>query len=143
MITQLAGKIRERFPIADGHDSGWPMYSPKGRLLAWLRKSFNSSPGKWSIRYKQRDPVNYGNGSDDPNLHDTEILVAESIHELLEMLLLKANHMQSGIMYCNTPEGDVIYSRKEASGGFSVDKYVLGLPCPRDGSLLTDEEAEL
>jgi len=124
MFKQIFGKKREQIPIVDCLEGGQPMYAPEGKLLAWLRSAFNSSPGKWSVRVKARDPHNWGNREN--MLYDTEIISADSIMGLIEELLIKANHMNTGIMYLNTPEGDTIYARDTHSGGFSVDKYILG-----------------
>jgi len=110
---------------SDCYDSKHPMYTPKGKLLAWLREVHNDSPGKYAIRKKQRDPFNTGNK--DRKLYDREVITAVSINELLEELLKWANHMSSDIMYLTTPKGDTIYARDTASGGFSVDKYILGI----------------
>ena len=86
---------------------------------------------------KQRDPFNTGNK--DSKLYDREVISASSITVLLEELLLWANHMSSDIMYLTTPEGKTLYARDTASGGFSVDKYILGLPCPHNGSMLEEK----
>lgn len=100
------------------------IYEPKGDLLAWIRQTFNTSPGKFSLRTKQRDPHNYGNK--ERRLYDTELFSCDTMEELLLELLIKANHMSKNIMYLNTPDGDVMYALDRASGGFSVKEIIYG-----------------
>jgi hypothetical protein len=101
-------------------DSSSPMYSPKGKLLKWLRTVFNTKPKKYVIRTKQRDPFNYGNP--EGRLYDREIFVCNTKDELIAELLSCANHMSSDVMYLTQPNGKVVYAAKTASGGFKVDK---------------------
>ena len=119
-------KVTERWiSIEDAKsDSEYPMYNPQGKLLAWLKQVFNYRPTKYVVRSKQRDPHNWGNP--EGRLYDKEVFVCNTKDELISTLLLSLNHMSTNVMYLTKPNGDVVYSNKIASGGFSVQKMIQG-----------------
>ncbi len=101
-------------------DSKYPMYSPTGKLKAWLKKVFNTKPNKYVLRTKQRDPFNYGNK--EGRLYDRELIVCNTKDELIAKLLTHANRMSNDVMYLTQPNGKTVYAAKTASGGFTVDE---------------------
>tara|TARA_R110002110_G_scaffold10882_2_gene53347 strand:+ start:1958 stop:2320 length:363 start_codon:yes stop_codon:yes gene_type:complete len=101
-------------------DSTYPMYSPKGKLMTWLKKVFNTKPNKYVVRTKQRDPFNCGNG--EGKMYDKEVYVCNTKDELIARLMQSANHMSNDVMYLTQPNGKTVYAAKTASGGFTVDE---------------------
>ena len=120
-IDSSADDNREFITIGDAKsDSQSPLYSPQGKMLAWLKKVFNHKPTKYVLRSKQRDPYNCGNS--EGRLYDNVVFVCNTKDELIAELLTHSNHMSTDVMYLTQPKGKVVYAAKRASGGFIVDK---------------------
>lgn len=112
---------------ADAVEHSHCMYSPRDNMLDWLRMVFKTSKKKYELRYKSRDPYNTVNK--DSLLSDSIVGTYDTKDELIERLLKSVNRMNNGIVYLvkddKQKELQTTYALNSASGGFSVQKYIL------------------